>query len=125
MDDVTTPGDDGRLNLHDESGMTRRDLMKRGAVVGGTLLWVAPAIQTYGSKAFAQTNGSPFCDACIAVTTGPPQNPRTVHVVLEPTQVCCDCIDSFPGNDVLGAVIRCAAQGDCEITDPAMGPCPA
>ena len=120
MDDVTTPGDDGRLNLHDESGMTRRDLMKRGAIVGGTLLWVAPAIQSFGSKAFAQTNGSPFCDACIAVTQGP----NTVHVVFEPTQVCCECIDNFPGGNVLGAVISCASNGNCVITDPAPGPCP-
>jgi hypothetical protein len=80
VDDVNTPTDEGRLNLHDESGMTRRDLMKRGAVVGGTLLWVAPAIQTYGSKAFAQENGSPACDACIAVTTGG----HTTHVVFDP-----------------------------------------
>lgn len=120
MDDVNTPREDGRLNLHDESGMTRRDLMKRGAVVGGTLLWVAPAIQTYGSKAFAQENGSAFCDACIAVTQGP----NTVHVVFEPTEVCCECIDSFPGGNVLGAVISCAAREKCEITAPVSGPCP-
>lgn len=120
MDDVTTPRDDGRLNLHDESGMTRRDLMKRGAVVGGTLLWVAPAIQSFGSKAFAQENGSPFCDACVAVTGGG----VTTHVVFEPTQACCECIDAFPGPDVLGAVISCAAQGDCDITPAEPGPCP-
>ena len=102
MDDVTTPGDDGRLNLHDESGMTRRDLMKRGAVVGGTLLWVAPAIQTYGSKAFAQTNGSASCDACIAVTTGG----NTRHVVFEPTEVCCGCIDVAGGQSRGGGLVR-------------------
>lgn len=119
MDDVTTPGDDGRLNLHDESGMTRRDLMKRGAVVGGALLWVAPAIQTYGSKAFAQDNGY-ACDACIAATMGG----NTLHITLVPTQVCCDCIDGFPGNP-LAAVLHCAATGECDVTGtPQPGPCP-
>ena len=119
---MNTPSDDGRLNLHDESGMTRRDLMKRGAVVGGTLLWVAPAIQTYGSKAFAQENGSAACDACVAVTTGG----HTTHVVFDPTEVCCTCIDAGGGN--LGAVVSCVASNDCipEGGPPFVkqGPCP-
>jgi hypothetical protein len=123
VDDVTTPGDDGRLNLHDESGMTRRDLMKRGAVVGGTLLWVAPAIQTYGSKAFAQENGSPTCDACVAVTTGGPGGVQTVHIEFNATSACCECIDDFAGND-LAAVLHCADVGEC-VSGPVMtGPCP-
>ena len=33
-------------NLRREFGLTRRDLMKRGAIVGGTLLWVAPVVQS-------------------------------------------------------------------------------
>lgn len=66
MDEKETPRDDTRLSLHDESGMTRRDLMRRGAVVGGTLLWVAPAIQSIGAKAYAAEGGvSPGrCAAC-------------------------------------------------------------
>ena len=121
MDNVNTPRDDGRLNIHDESGMTRRDLMKRGAVVGGTLLWVAPAIQSFSSKAFAQDNGSPVCDACIAVTTGG----RTSHVVFDPTDVCCECIDA--GGGTLGAVVSCVASNDCiALGSPPVqqGPCP-
>ena len=71
MDEKETPRDDTRLNLNDESGMTRRDLMRRGAIVGGTLLWVAPAIQSVGSKAYAQVQGpSPgLCAACYCYTT--------------------------------------------------------
>jgi hypothetical protein len=41
-------------NLKSNLGISRRDLLKRGAVVGGTVLWATPAIQTLGSKAFAQ-----------------------------------------------------------------------
>lgn len=40
-------------------GMSRRDLMKRGAVVGGTLMWTAPAVQMLSRPAFAQAPGSP------------------------------------------------------------------
>ena len=71
VDEKETPRDDTRLNLHGESGMTRRDLMRRGAIVGGTLLWVAPAIQSVGSKAYAAVQGpSPgTCAACYCYTT--------------------------------------------------------
>jgi hypothetical protein len=57
-----------RLDWNSELGMTRRDLMRRGAIVGGTLLWVAPAIQSMAPRAMAQavgSAGSPVgCAAC-------------------------------------------------------------
>lgn len=54
-----------RVDLNSELGMSRRDLLRRGAIVGGTLLWVAPAIQSMTPKAFAQ-EASPggACAAC-------------------------------------------------------------
>ena len=54
-----------RVDLNSELGMSRRDLLRRGAIVGGTLLWVAPAIQTMAPKAFAQVPGaSGGCEVC-------------------------------------------------------------
>jgi hypothetical protein len=54
-----------RLDLNSETGMTRRDLMRRGAIVGGTLLWAAPAIQSLSTKAYAQEVGrSGECATC-------------------------------------------------------------
>lgn len=42
--------------IEENQGLTRREVLKRGAVVGGTLLWAAPAIQTIGmSAALADT----------------------------------------------------------------------
>ena len=67
--DEMDPRDDSRLDLHDESGITRRDLMRRGAVVGGTLLWVAPAIQSIGAKAYAQTSEVAARAACYCCAT--------------------------------------------------------
>jgi hypothetical protein len=55
-----------RLDLNDESGLTRREVLRRGAIVGGTLLWVAPAIQSISQKAFAagpEASGGQ-CAAC-------------------------------------------------------------
>lgn len=43
-------------------GISRRDLLKRGAVVGGTLVWAAPAVQTISRSALAQSPGTPIFD---------------------------------------------------------------
>lgn len=42
-----------------DQGISRRDLMRRGAVVGGSLVWAAPMVQSFTRPAFAQTDGSP------------------------------------------------------------------
>lgn len=38
-------------------GLSRRDMLRRSALVGGTIVWVTPAVQSIASPAFA--NGSP------------------------------------------------------------------
>lgn len=53
------------IDMESEVGMSRRDLLRRSAVVGGALLWAAPAIQTVGMKAAAAYGPSPgLCAAC-------------------------------------------------------------
>ena len=87
-----------RIDLNSELGMTRRDLIRRGAIVGGTLLWVAPAIQSMAPKAFAQeaAPGSVLCRACrtdIVDPDGPgSQPPTTVHTEFGATTACCNCL---------------------------------
>ena len=44
--------------------LSRRDLLRRGAIVGGSLLWVAPAIQTLAPRASAHVVGSPVFGCC-------------------------------------------------------------
>lgn len=53
-----------RVDLNSELGMSRRDLLRRGAIVGGTLLWVAPAIQSVGAKAAWARGTSGQCGTC-------------------------------------------------------------
>lgn len=43
-------------------GFTRRDMLRRGAVVGGTLVWATPAVQTVSRHALAQDGGTPEPD---------------------------------------------------------------
>lgn len=45
----------------DAGGLSRRAMLRRSALVGGTLVWTAPAIQTIAAPAFAA--GSPGGDA--------------------------------------------------------------
>ena len=60
--------------------ISRRDLLRKGALLGGSVLWVAPVVQTIGiGQAFAQTQlVSPGGDRCMTadlVQTGPTLTP--------------------------------------------------
>ncbi len=45
-------------------GITRRDLLRRGAVLGGAVVWTTPVVQTLGmGRAFAQA-ASPVQEPC-------------------------------------------------------------
>ncbi len=58
-----------KIDLHSETGLTRRDLLRRGAIVGGSLVWIAPAIQSFGARAYASQGPSPgTCAACYCFT---------------------------------------------------------
>lgn len=43
-------------------GLNRRDVLKRGAAVGGALVWTVPVVQSLASPAFAA--GSSAGDSC-------------------------------------------------------------
>ncbi len=71
----------GKRNLGAELGLTRRDLLRRGAVVGGTLLWVAPAIQSIAPKAYAVQQVGSFRACCQCAGTGQHPAGCTVDVI--------------------------------------------
>ena len=50
--------------LKTELGVTRRDLIRRGAIVGGTLLWAAPVIQSLSPPAYAAAVSAPTVHYC-------------------------------------------------------------
>lgn len=55
--------DEGR-EFSPNGGVTRRDLVKRGAVVGGALLWATPIVQSIGPSALAQQRAESQCGCC-------------------------------------------------------------
>ncbi|HEX6230894.1 MAG TPA: hypothetical protein VF029_04220, partial [Actinomycetota bacterium] len=58
-----TQRDENKRSVDGNLGISRRDLLRRGAVVGGTVLWVTPVIQSMTRPAFAQETptGGGFC----------------------------------------------------------------
>jgi hypothetical protein len=118
-------------------GLGRRELLKRGAMVGGAVLWTTPVVQSLASPAFAaatQAGG----DRCVyalsgaADPTAPAPPPPTCFE--QAGTACCDCQDarvaeltapSRPGGplplavaETLAAVLCLSPSGPCTI-DPA------
>ena len=91
-----------RLDLNSELGVSRRDMLRRSAIAGGALLWVAPAIQSMAPKAFAQATdpGSVTCTACYCWKGNKDHPNRETGEFGFPTAEACDawCQDQFPGN---------------------------
>jgi hypothetical protein len=73
-------------------GLSRRDVIKRGAVAGG-IIWAAPVVESFTNAAFA--TGSPPCtsSACIDVTMGG----SSFHhfCSLDQNSVACQCCCVF------------------------------
>jgi hypothetical protein len=87
-------------------GMSRRTLLKRGAVVGGTLVWAAPAVQTLSRSAFA---ASPACDSSTCV------NVKSHGVIIGHL----DCAPTNPADNNCPCVCAGAAPpGSCPEANP-------
>lgn len=78
-----------RANL----GIDRRTLIKRGAVVGGTLVWAAPVVQSLSAPAFAA--GSPLRE-CQVETCTSDGTTREIRL-YDADPACCDCLNGVAG----------------------------
>ncbi len=88
-----------------QHGLTRRDFLKRGAVLGGTLAWVTPAVQVVGLRpAFAATV-SPVCGDFFAVKIDPDEATEDF------------CVDIWDQTDPSG-------EGQCLDVDAQVTPIP-
>lgn len=85
--------------LQRELGISRRELMRRGAIVGGTLLWAAPLVQTLGPAARAQVQRPSLCGCCYCFDATNPNN-----------DIC--NVDGFVGerSSAEGCAAFCAAE---------------
>ena len=104
--------------------ISRRTVLKRVGA-GAAIAWTAPVIASIRVPAFAQAEGSPLCDACVATTIDPPgpPGPITTHRNFVATAECCDCIAANP--DPLDFIINCLGRVCQPLPGgPQPGPCP-
>ncbi|HDL48403.1 MAG TPA: hypothetical protein ENH33_00370 [Actinobacteria bacterium] len=90
----------------EQQGLTRRQMLKRGAVFGGALVWAVPVVQTIGMT------------PALAETTSPPVGGCQTHYAIRVDRSgCTDIAGRKPGEgclDTSGAV-----EGGCSIYEPA------
>lgn len=78
------------------TGITRREALRKGAILGGALAWATPVVQVVGMKpAFAQSV-SPGCRVEVEFLPG-----AVVACITYPESLC-DCV-AAAGNDQVAA----------------------
>jgi hypothetical protein len=90
------PDKDSNDEVGSKGRITRRDLIRKGAIVGGTLAWVAPAMQSLAKPAYAFILTPNVFSCCICSWNGP-------DICLPDKQECTDCqlaCSAFPGGAV-------------------------
>jgi hypothetical protein len=70
-------------NIRRQLGVSRRDLLRRGAVVGGTLLWTIPVVSTI-SRAHMGAATSPAFPCC---ECRQPRDGGRPHVLCQPKTI--------------------------------------
>lgn len=98
------------------SGIDRRNVLRRGAILGGALVWTVPAVQTLSGAAFAA--GSPLCEVTLTGTFDPPGPlPKACYtIVANPTPACCQCVADQSATFPLPVAIGiCIGTGACTI----------
>ena len=85
-------------------GLTRREIIKKGAIVGGTVMWVTPAVQVIGMRPAQAQEVSPTVDCTVILSVG------DVTFCFTVPQAACDCFDACVdgGSDPFTCVDECA-----------------
>lgn len=99
MDKPTADADGGPV----PGELDRRAVLRRGAVLGGALMWSTPVVQSLASPAFAA--GSPLCQTRVET--------EDCTLVYEDSPDCCACVESHPELSLADALALCARRGVC------------
>lgn len=88
-------GESGGIPAEQAGGITRRQALKRGAILGGGLVWAAPVVQVVGMRPALAGTVSPQCQFVMTPVAGPGEAPLPPGFVLCLTysQAVCDCMD--------------------------------
>ena len=116
-------GPEGPNPLDEQAGgVTRREALKRGALLGGALVWATPAVQVIGMKpAFAQSVSAPCQFELFPVPQTSPPSPAIACFTYQ--QSVCDCVEEAEANnDLIARAICFTLPGSDPIAVDA-GPC--
>jgi hypothetical protein len=107
-------------HLRHRLGISRRDLIRRGAVVGGTLIWTVPVVTTL-SRAHPRTTKSPAFVCCECRNPREGVTPETLCIENSPSvdtpsqcaEACRDAGYRNPSFHISPTEINCV-DGVCE-----------
>lgn len=115
--------------IDETTGVSRRDMLRKTAIVGGALVWTAPAVQSLAGPAFAQTSGSPGGqEACVyyAVSltiTGSTGGFTCADIAGSSASGSTDCVSNPPPS---ASNFPAAIPGGCDlVTGVTQGPADA
>jgi hypothetical protein len=92
-------------------GMSRRDLLKRTAILGGTLAWVTPVIQSVTRPAYAATPSERDTSCCACRKAPEKQGALCMEdLTLEDCQAFCGSPRNFESYLSGG---ECDSHGNC------------
>ena len=107
-----------------EHGISRRELLKRGAVVGGTLVWAVPVLQSLAPPAFAQYAMCGCCYCWNGDKQNPTPNDRDVRDLVQDNgclgratspQTCADfCSGDAEGQGPFAFSEQCCGTNLCD-----------
>lgn len=111
MEGSPLPDKDKRPDVEGELGVSRRNMLRRGAVVGGALLWIAPAIQSVAAPSYANTV-SPADRTCCSCTQRNDQGFKCGQDYFT-YQVCADFCGGASNVKSYETGAECNAADDC------------
>lgn len=119
----------GREDVNANLGISRRQLIRRSAVVAGTVVWATPVVQSLSTPAAAQV-GSPACDCvlCFETVVGGMTTHFSCTLSVDSCHCLCCCTgiaDSCSGCPVGPVPAACLFPvGIVSCVAPSPGPCP-
>lgn len=111
---------DGEEAIRRERAVSRRELIRRGAVVGGTLIWATPAIQSLATPAFAQATPAVTHVCCFctgdnpAIPGAPSPSTQCFENGFPPDLIRCQGICASLGYDPLQSQFDSSTVGACD-----------
>lgn len=69
------------MSEQEKTGLSRRDFLKRGAALGGAVVWATPVVQIVGMRPALAQDPSPACSVWYAVKIDPSGGDPQTHCV--------------------------------------------